>query len=134
MIFQTKDSRKYCVTSAEYRTSQHRSGKRLAARNPFARGRDVFTRGLYFFTRGLYFLMSGRDVLLPRISYFSPLSSHFVCNSHFVLSIYMVVLTRKHPTHVAHVAPTLRVGWATWVGCFPLSLSYYAREGLPTLR
>jgi hypothetical protein len=22
----------------------------------------------------------------------------------------------------------LRVGWATWVGCFPLSLSYNARE------
>ena len=40
------------------------------------------------------------------------------------MSIYMVVLTRKHPTHVAHVAPTLRVGWATWVGCFLLSLSY----------
>jgi len=40
----------------------------------------------------------------------------------------MVVLTQKHLAHVAHVAPMLRVGWATWVGCFPLSLSYYARE------
>ena len=39
----------------------------------------------------------------------------------------MVVLTRKHPTHVAHVAPMLRVGWATWAGCFPLSYPYYAR-------
>jgi hypothetical protein len=54
--------------------------------------------------------------------------SQFVCDSHFVLFIYMVVLTRKHLAHVAHVAPMLRVGWATWVGCFPLSLSYYARE------
>jgi len=43
-------------------------------------------------------------------------------------------LTGKHLTHVAHVAPnsgfaglgarSLGVGWATWVGCFPFSLTY----------
>ena len=63
--------------------------------------------------------------------YLSPLTSY-----------YMDSLTGKHLTHVAHVAPNsgweksieergdalpqpeLGVGWATWVGCFPFSLTY----------
>ena len=33
----------------------------------------------------------------------------------------------KHPTHVAHVTPMLRVGWATWVGSFPVKTTIYIK-------
>ena len=89
-------------------------------------GRDVFTSGLYFFTRRLYFFTSGRYVLVPRISHLVPRTSkrsHFIYNSQFVLSLYIVVLTRKHPTHPTLVTPKLGVGSVASVGYFPLSLS-----------
>ena len=40
----------------------------------------------------------------------------------------MVVITQNNPTLVTLVTPTLGVGSVTSVGCFSVSLSYYARE------
>ena len=91
-----------------------------------------YERLIFFYERPLRFSLRPisnshnrvEQQIILLTSYFWPHSSHFVCDSHFVWSIYMVVLTQKHPTHVAHVAPMLRVGLATWVGCFPFSLTY----------
>ena len=57
--------------------------------------------------------------LTPLTSYFSLLTSHFSL-------LTMDSLPEKDPTLVSLVTPRLGVGSATSVGCFLLSLSYFA--------
>ena len=79
--------------------------------------------------------MSGRDVFLPfpfylflLTSYFFPLSSsHFVYDSHFVSSLYIVVITGKDPTLPTPVTPSVGVGSVGSVGSFWLITIIYAR-------
>ena len=86
----------------------------------FLRAAYIFSREAYIFLRAAV-TFSLRFIVLNHTSYLltsyllllTSTKSHFVCDSQFVPPLYMVVLTQKHPAHVAHVAPTLRVGWAT---------------------